>query len=251
MQEKKLIKEIVCEHQSLFALSFKAGQMKVSPVTLTFNEPIDTVKPIISKVRPLSHKELAVVQEWITSSLKAGIIEPSSSTWRSTVFPVRKPDKVDSSGKRSEQWRLVTPFYQLNKLLNINATPMPNIQDVRQAVAGSELFSVVDLTQSFFQIPLAPESRPYTAFGATGTRLYQYKTVPMGCTISTGLLQSALTTILSDFYFAGCIVYCDDILVYSPQPKERHMKLFHAILDKLKEAGEFLKSRNCKLLTKE
>ena len=72
---------------------------------------------------------------------------------------------------------------------------------MRQAVGGSTQFGVLYLTQFFFQIPLAPDSRPHTAIGTMGTRLYQYKTVPPGFSISIDTLQSALTSILPDYYW--------------------------------------------------
>ena len=118
---------------------------------------------------------------------------------------------------------------------------MPTAHDVRQAVAGSTFFSLLDLTQGFFQIPLAPESRPYTAFGATGTRLYQYRCVPMGCSISTSLFQDAMTSILAEFYFVSCIIYIDDILVYTRGSREEHEKQLQLILSKLRDTGAKIK----------
>ena len=81
---------------------------------------------------------------------------------------------------------------------------MPTLNDVRQAVAGSKFFTVVDLRQGFFQVPLAKESRPYTAFGTTGTRLYQHRCTPTGCSISIGLMQQAVTKIVQECYHRLC-----------------------------------------------
>ena len=59
----------------------------------------------------------------------------------------------------------------------------------------------------------------------------------MGCSISVSLIQNAISRILSDYYLSGCIVYCDDILVYSEGGLAKHLNLVHNVLDKLEAAG--------------
>lgn len=142
------------------------------------------------KIKPLSEYEVKIVQKWIKEALQKKIIELSSSTWRSCIFPVRKPDIVKKDGSRQKEFRIVTPFFGLNKYLNLRQTPMPTIRDIRNRLRKAKLFTLFDLRESFFQIPLARSSRPLTAFATTGTPLYQYRVVPMGCSISTGILQS-------------------------------------------------------------
>ena len=75
------------------------------------------------------------------------------------------------------------------------------------------------------------------ASGAPGTRLFQYRVVPMGCAISTSVLQSALMKALQDFYFKTVIVYCEDILIYTAGGLEKHIhevKRIVAAMDAIK-----------------
>ena len=249
LDQKEKIRMIMYNHPQLFVKSFQAGTLRVPPVQLEFKK--ERITPIVSKLRPLAHSELKVVEEWIKESLEKGIIEESDSAWRSTVFPVAKPDEIDRDGKKIKKYRIVTPFFGLNKLLSIRATPMPHILDVQGAVAGATRFTTLDLRESFFQIPLAEESKEYTAFGATGTRLYHYRVIPMGCSISTGLLQSALTRILSDDYFRTCISYADDILIFSKGSEEEHWMIVNKILQKLEMAGAKVKLEKVQLCKEE
>lgn len=55
--------------------------------------------------------------------------------------------------------------------------------------------STVDLTASFWQIPLARESRKYTAFQYKGF-IYQYRVVPFGTKVSTAALRRASEPVL-------------------------------------------------------
>lgn len=113
------------------------------------------------------------------------------------------------------RYRAITSFFDLNPSLNVHVVPLPTIEAVRTAVAGSTFFSVLDLREGFYQFDLDEASRSYTAFGALGTRLYQYKVLPMGCSISTTMMQHIITGIMGVLYFRNVIVYCDDLLVYS------------------------------------
>jgi len=247
--ENQNMKKIIKDHALLFAKSFEAGTLKVPPVDIELNKR--NPRPIVSKLKPLAHSELKIVEKWIGEALDKGIIEESSSVWRSTVFPVPKPPIIHEDGKIEEQWRIVTPFFGLNGLLNVGATPIPHMEDIQTAVAGANWFTTLDLRESFFQIPLAEESRPLTAFAATGTRLYQYKVVPMGCAISTGILQSALTRMLQTEYFQTCICYADDILIYSRGDMDQHLTIVKKILHILNDAGAKIKLSKVRLAQKE
>lgn len=93
-----LLEAVVEAHLLLFTLSFRARQIKSIRVKLNFKKDAD-LTPKVARVKPLSEKELRIVQKWIEEGLKKNIIEPSTSPWRSSVFPVKKPDKILPDGK--------------------------------------------------------------------------------------------------------------------------------------------------------
>ena len=167
-------------------------------------------------------------------------MEYSESAWRSSVFPVAKPD-IMKQGKIVMQYRIVTPFFNINPLLNVRAVPLPQIDDLRAELANSTWFSTLDLRDAFFQIPLEKDSRKYTAFACTGSALYQYCVLPMGCTISGALLQSAMTQIVGDLLFNGGIIYMDDIIIYTKGNREHHLKFFKTVVNLLEKADARVK----------
>ena len=232
---------VVEKWPGLFKKVFKAGQLKVSPVEFEFNRDINQVKPIVMKLKDLSFKEMSIVDDWVRDSLRESIVEESQSTWRHTIFPVRKPDRINAQGLPEEDYRIVTPFFGLNKLLNLNGTGLPKLQDIQIAVANSTLFSALDMRQAFFQIPLAPESRPYTAFSAPGQKLLQYTCVPMGCNIATGLMQTVLSRLLGDMYYKNVLCYADDIIIYSKKDLRDHMSIVDEVCKRLWKANANLK----------
>ena len=65
---------------------------------IELNKPLSEVKPFCAKLKPLSHTEQKILNKWIDETLKKGIIERSNSKWRSSIFPVKKPDKFLPDG---------------------------------------------------------------------------------------------------------------------------------------------------------
>ena len=183
-RDHEFLKNIVLKHPRMFHHAFQAGSLNIPPVVLEFNKNIKDIKPIVSKIKPLSHKEREILHKWWEKGFKEGILEESNSQWRSSAFPVPKSAELDKNGKLIQKWRVVTPFFGLNRLLNLRVSVVPHLWDIRLHVAGSDWFSKLDLAQAFFQIPLAKESRPFTAIGASGVPLSQYKALPMGLAIS-------------------------------------------------------------------
>lgn len=216
---------------SMFHDDFIAGRLRIDPIKLQFTKDMNNVTPTVSKLRPLSHVEHEVLRAWWDSALSQGIIQPSNSVWRSTIFPVKKPVEIDAAGKVKKKWRIVTPFFGLNSLLNLRASSLPTLVDIKRVVAGATLYSVADLTQAFFQLPVHKDSRPYLAIGARGFPLAQYTALPMGLSISTSILQSELIKILHKYYFVNVIIYADDILIFTKDKNEKeHIALVEEIL---------------------
>jgi hypothetical protein len=58
--------------------------------------------------------------------------------------------------------------------------PLPAIEDVFQKLGESELFCVMDITKGFWNVPISPESRKYTAFTLRNIGLFEYLVMPMG-----------------------------------------------------------------------
>ncbi|EZG42691.1 putative retroelement protein [Gregarina niphandrodes] len=122
--------------------------------------------------------------------------------------------------------RICGNYVPLNAHLVGNSYPLPNIQDTLQRAAQGRYFAKIDLTKSFWQIPLAPESRPLTAFyGVRG--LYEYTRVPFGLKVAPAIFQSTTDRVIKEFS-TWAIPYVDDVAVIGAtyeECKERITKL--------------------------
>ena len=166
-----------------------------------------------------------------------GVIRKSSSPWASPICLVRK---------RSGKIRPCVDYRRLNAVTIKDAFPLPRINDCLDAVAGAELFSSLDLTSSFHQVPIKKEDIPKTAF-CTKYGLYEYLTMPMGLSNSPAVLQRLMQNILGQLQWHSCLIYLDDVLIFGSSFEE-HMQRLEEVLSPIRDAGLKLKPEKCQLL---
>ena len=85
----------------------------------------------------------------------------------------------------------------INLHTELDAYPMPNIQEHVETVAQYKVFSTYDLKTAYHQIPIPPEDRKYTAFEAHGG-LYEFTVIPNGVTNGVPAFQRVMDRILKD-----------------------------------------------------
>ena len=91
----------------------------------------------------------------IREMAEAGVIEPSNSPWAAPALLVKKKD--DTS-------RFCVDYCHLNDVTRKDFYPLPRMDDALDKVAGSQWFSSLDLRSGYWQVELAPDARPKTAF---------------------------------------------------------------------------------------
>jgi hypothetical protein len=101
---------------------------------------------------------------------KQGAIQSSCSPWASPVVFVRK---------KNGTVRLCVDYRRVNDLTTKDAFPLPRVQECLDSVAGATIFSTMDITSAYNQVPVKPEDIPKTAF-ITKYGLYEYKYMPFG-----------------------------------------------------------------------
>jgi Reverse transcriptase (RNA-dependent DNA polymerase)/RNase H-like domain found in reverse transcriptase/Retroviral aspartyl protease len=191
----------------------------VPPFTIPL-EP-NTHPPWISGKR-LSPAEVQEVDKQLKALLQKGLIEPSSSPYGAPVLFVSKPDG---------SLRMCIDYRALNKITVKNRYPIPRIDDLLDQLNGAKVFSSLDLMSGYWQLRMDPADVPKTAFRVPQGH-YQWKVLPFGLTNAPAKFQSTMNTILAPLIGKCCLVYLDDILIFSrtAEEHEQHLRQVFALL---------------------
>ncbi|KAG0770989.1 hypothetical protein G6F22_016891 [Rhizopus arrhizus] len=116
---------------------------------------IDGSTPIRTKPFRISWQEEEVLDQYLQEMLDLNIIKPSNGLWASPCFFIPKKDG---------SLRLVIDYRKLNKMVKQDAYPLPHIDELLDSVGGATIFSTLDCTSGYHQLPLNEEHAERTGF---------------------------------------------------------------------------------------
>ena len=90
------------------------------------------------------------------------------------------------------------------------------------------------------------ESKPLTAFTVGPLGFYECKRMPFGLTNAPATFQRLLETCVGDLNLHWCIIYLDDIVIFSKDPAS-HLERLEVVFQNFEEAGLKLKPSKCEL----
>ena len=94
------------------------------------------------------------------------------------------------------------------------------------------------------------ESKPLTAFTVGPLGFYECERMPFGLTNAPATFQRLMETCLGDLHLHWCIIYLDDIVIFS-KDLASNLKRLAAVFQKLEEAGLKLKPSKCVLFQRQ
>ena len=175
------------------------------------------------------------VKTHLQEMLDLGAIRPSNSPWASAIVLVRKKDG---------RLRSCIDLRKLNNRTVKDAYSLPRIESILDSLAGAQIFSTLDLKAGYWQVEMAEECKAYTAFTCGPLGFYECDTMPFGATNAPATFQRLMHDCLGELNMNWCIVYLDDIIIFS-DTKEEHLKRLEAVFQRLCAAGLKLKPSKC------
>ena len=178
----------------------------------------------------------------VKTMLDNGVIEAAKSPW---AAPVVLAPKKDGS------WRFCVDYRGLNAVTKKDSYPLPRIDDTLDALGNgdAQIYSTMDLASGYWQIPIEDEDKEKTAF-TTRSGTYQFTVMPFGLTGAPGAFCRAIDNTLREFLWKCCLVFIDDIIVWSPD-FETHKRDLAAIFSQLAQNGFKLKLSKCNFFMNE
>ena len=190
------------------------------------------LKEAYRRIPPQMYDE---VKTHLQEMLDLGAIRPSNSPWASAIVLVRKKDG---------RLRFCIDLRKLNNRTVKDAYSLPRIESILDSLGGAQIFSTLDLKAGYWQVEMAEECKAYTAFTCGPLGFYECDTMPFGATNAPATFQTLMHDCLGELNMNWCIVYLDDIIIFS-DTKEEHLKRLEAVFQKLCAAGLKLKPSKC------
>ena len=105
------------------------------------------------------------------------------------------------------------------------------------STSSSNLFNSV--------VEVDDESKPKTAF-ATHSGLYEFRRMPFGLANAPSTFQRLMHAVLRGLQYHICLVYLDDIIIYS-RSFDEHLENLNDVFSRLRSANVKLKPSKCSL----
>ena len=109
---------------------------------------------------------------------------------------------------------------KLNAQTRKDAFPLPRIHDAIDALSGSKYYTTVNLLSGFWQTPMEESSHQDTTFTEGTLGFFQCECMPFGLCNALATFQRLMTNCLGELNYSTCLVYLDDIVIYSSTQEE-------------------------------
>ena len=123
----------------------------------------------------------------------------------------------------------------MNAVTKKDVYPLPRIDDTIDRLQGASYFSSIDLASGYWQIEVDEKDREKTAF-VTPDGLYEFQVMPFGLCNAPATFQRMMDLVLADLKWTTCLVYLDDVIVFSTTFSQ-HLERLESVLRCIQEAG--------------
>ena len=121
----------------------------------------------------------------------------------------------------------------INKYTQLDAYPLPKIDEMVNEIAQYKVFSTIYLRLAYYQIPLSEKDKIYTAFEADG-KLWQFRRMPFGVLNGSAIFQRKVDTLVVDSDLYDTFPFVDNITICGGDDDEHdeNLKLFMETAEK-------------------
>jgi hypothetical protein len=200
---------------------------------------VEGKEPPLGPLYNLSGKELQVLQEYLANALEKGHIRHSTSPAGSPVLFMPKKDG---------RLQLCVDYWGPNAITVKNRHPLPLITEILDCLSGGVVFTKLDLKDAFNHIHICEGDEWKTAFH-THYGHFKYLVMLFGLTNTPATFQGYINWALVGLVNIICIVYLDDILIFSASEAE-HMNDVCWVLEHLEQHSLYVNLKKCEFWTK-
>lgn len=197
------------------------------------------VQPVITPVRKVPFALLEPLKKALNELEQSKIIEKVNgpSDWVNPLVLVKKSDN---------SLRICLDPFHLNKAIKREHSKLDTFDEITSRMSNAKIFSKLDASQAFHQIPLDESSSNLCTFGTPYGR-FKFKRLPYGITCAPEIFNERFKTI---FNFNNVGVYIDDLLIWGSDQKQ-HDETLCKVLDSARQHGVKFNLSKCQFSVKQ
>jgi hypothetical protein len=187
--------------------------------------PVALEEKVDEMIQELAHKE---------------IIRPSNSPWNAPLVVIPK---------KNGDVRITVDYRKLNSVTKRPVFPIPDTQHLLDTLSGSVYFTTLDFSSGYYNVPMKADDIEKTAF-STKQNHWEFVRMPMGLSTAPFTFQKLMHKIFSKENWQTCLIYLDDLCVFSRSLDEQVARL-RTIFERIRDAGMKLSPDKCSFLKQE
>ena len=235
-KEKQVLLPVLEEYLDLFC----NDSTGVLPTTTKGYHEIRTGDALPIKKNPyrVPYALREEMRRQLDEMLAKGVITSCASPWAAPVIlvPKKSPDGIP-------KYRFCTDFRGLNSVTSTPVYPIPDIKSNLSLMAGSRYFTLLDIENAYWNIPIREEDKDKTGF-VTPFGSFRYEKMAFGLSGAPSTFQRVMDAMLVGLRDVEVLVYLDDLLLFS-ETIEDHMRRMKLVFERVREANFKLSVAKC------
>ena len=167
--------------------------------------------------------------------MNKGWIQPSTSPAGAPIIFVPKKD--------GSLWLCIN-YHRLNSITAKNCYPLPLVSEILDRLSSAKIYTKLDLRDAYHCIWIKEGKEWMTAF-QTRYGHFEYTVMPFRLTNTLATFQAYVNHALSNLLDICCIIYLNDILIFS-NSEEEHIHHIQEVLKWLQKFQLYIKVPKCK-----
>ncbi|XP_039014624.1 uncharacterized protein LOC120144671, partial [Hibiscus syriacus] len=172
---------------------------------------------------------------------------PSATIPNKPAYRSNPEETKELQKQKDGSWRMCVDCRAVNQITIKYRHPIPRLDDMLDELSGATIFSKIDLKSGYHQIRMREGDEWKTAF-KTKQGLYEWLVMPFGLTNAPSTFMRLMNHVLRAFIGKFCVVYFDDILIYS-QTLDDHVQHLRSVLETLQKEKLYANLQKCSFCT--